>query len=465
MKKHNLLKILLLVCLGVALLTWILPVTYFNDGIKTAAREPVGLFDLFGYPYQTLNYFSYLIVFILVVGGFYGVLSKTGAYRNMLDKIVKGFKKKESIFLVLTVTILSVLVSVVGFNITVLFFLPLIVSLILLMGFNKVVAALTIVGSYTVGLIGATYTNLLSTYSTILTVNYNTEILTKLILLVLGIILLSFNLVAYTKKNKKEKEIQDENLVPEKVTTKKAKWPLIVIIDLIIVLMILGFMNWSSAFGIELFEDIHETMKQVALGENKFFIFDHLLGQVNAFGAWSEVEAISLLLIASLVVGLTYKLKVSDIFVAFKEGAKKFVYPSILMMLIYAVLMMIAIHPVMLTFLKPMLTLTKGFNIATSSIAAFVAAGLNGEHYYTVNSIVPYLVELANNKDLNPLVLIVTQSMFGVAQLVLPTGIILVCTLSYLDVSYKTWLKNVWKFLVELLVILFIVFIILMLSL
>ncbi len=461
MKKHNLLKILLLSSIGVLLLTWLLPITYYNDGITTAAREPAGLFDFFGYPVQALYYFGQVIVFILAVGGFYGVLAKTGAYRNILDKIVKGFKGKESIFLVLTVVILSALVSVVGFNVTLIFFLPLVASLIVLMGFNKIVAALTIIGSYVVGLIGATYTSLLSTYSSLATVSYKTEILTKLVLLVLGIILLAFNLIIYTKKNKKEKELHNESLVPEKMEKQQMKWPLIVIIDLIIVIMIMGFMNWSGAFGINLFTDIHNNVTKFHFKGSEFLIFGNLIGELKAFGSWTEAEAITVLLLSSLVVGLVYKLKISDIFVAFKDGAKKFVYPCILMLLIYSILMMVTIHPVVLTILKPILTLTKGFNIVTTSVAAFIAALFNGESYYTINGIVPYLVKIADNKELNPIVMIITQSMYGFAQLVVPTGVVLVCTLSYLEIPYKTWLKNVWRFLVQLLVVVFIIFIIL----
>ena len=47
--------------------------------------------------------------------------------------------------------------------------------------------------------------------------------------------------------------------------------------------------------------------------------------------------------------------------------------------------------------------------------------------------------------------------------LVAPTGLILTVVLSYLEVSYKDWLKAIWKLLVELFVVLLIVFTILIL--
>ena len=47
--------------------------------------------------------------------------------------------------------------------------------------------------------------------------------------------------------------------------------------------------------------------------------------------------------------------------------------------------------------------------------------------------------------------------------LVAPTSLILMVVLTYLDIPYTKWLKNIWKFVVELLVIVIIVTLILIL--
>ena len=44
-----------------------------------------------------------------------------------------------------------------------------------------------------------------------------------------------------------------------------------------------------------------------------------------------------------------------------------------------------------------------------------------------------------------------------------PTSLLLVTVLSYLGVSYKSWLKAIWKLLLEVFVVLLIVFTILVL--
>ena len=53
---------------------------------------------------------------MLVCGGLYGVLGKIPAYKKLLEKIVKGFKGKEAIFLALIMILLSAITSLVGFS-------------------------------------------------------------------------------------------------------------------------------------------------------------------------------------------------------------------------------------------------------------------------------------------------------------------------------------------------------------
>ena len=50
------------------------------------------------------------------------------------------------------------------------------------------------------------------------------------------------------------------------------------------------------------------------------------------------------------------------------------------------------------------------------------------------------------------------QTIYGLAMLVLPSSVILMITLSYMDISYGQWLKHIWKLFLELLVVLVVIF-------
>ena len=74
MKKHNTSKVVLITMLVFLLLSWILPAAYYSGEYVDQGRVQMGLFDLFSYPLTSWSYFGYLALFIVLVGGFYGVL-------------------------------------------------------------------------------------------------------------------------------------------------------------------------------------------------------------------------------------------------------------------------------------------------------------------------------------------------------------------------------------------------------
>ena len=73
MKKNRIIKVVLVTVLVIMLLTWILPAAYFSSGYTEQGRVQMGIFDLFNYPVTALSYFGHIALFLLIIGGFYGV--------------------------------------------------------------------------------------------------------------------------------------------------------------------------------------------------------------------------------------------------------------------------------------------------------------------------------------------------------------------------------------------------------
>ena len=110
---------------------------------------------------------------------------------------------------------------------------------------------------------------------------------------------------------------------------------------------------------------------------------------------------------------------------------------------------------------KSILGLTKGFNIATTVIVALLAPIFNSDIAYSFQSVLPYYTSIVTKTANYPLVGVIFQAMYGVVMLFAPTSLVLMSILAYLKVSYKDWLKTIWKLLLELFVVLLIIFIIL----
>ncbi len=201
LRDKSVLKIVLLTVLALMLMTWILPAAYYSDQYIDQGRVQMGLFDLVNYPVTALSYFGYIAFFVLAIGGFYGILNKIPAYRTFLDNFVGRVQGHEVRFFVVIMLLIAALVSLGGMQIPLLVFFPMLVSVILLLGYDKIVAAMVLVGSTAVGLIGSTYaygnTNIIMT---VLSLDITSEVIAKLIILLLGLALLVLNVLLYIKK-------------------------------------------------------------------------------------------------------------------------------------------------------------------------------------------------------------------------------------------------------------------------
>ena len=211
MKKNNTLKVLLITILFTFLLTWLLPITYFSESLVTDVRYPMGIFDLFNYPTLTFYYFGTTAIYVLVVGAFYEVFNKTGVFKKVVDRIVKLFKGKEIIFFASLVLILSLIVAFCGFGYELFFLLPLVTAVVIAMGYDKLTVAISFVGSIALGYAGNLFAKeIYGTYADTLSTSYSDLIWFRLGLLVVGIALLVFNIIRYTKKDIVKKEDNPE---------------------------------------------------------------------------------------------------------------------------------------------------------------------------------------------------------------------------------------------------------------
>lgn len=535
MKKQNLCKVVLLTAVVFLILTWILPAASFQSEYAEQGRIQMGLFDIFNYPTTALSAFAYVILFFVFVGGFYGVLFKIPAYRSFLDKIAFFMKGTEKIFLSIVILLIALLVSICGLNIGIAVFVPFIVSIIFLMGYDKIVAAYTIVGSICAGMLGSTYASShLNILLSGLSLNTDYQIGVRFILLFVSVVLVIFNMIRYmdsTKMaviventNKKNQDkVKNEDVVKEKIEVKSSKesastkkstskktttksktqtkkstssrgskknnnkaalvgedviiiknddssvryvpesdnnthmiWPFVVLFLLLFIVMVLAFIPWS-VFNIKLFDNITQSIQKFTIF--KFPIFSKILGNVNSFGNWTVVDLILPMALTSVLLMLIYNISFDDAIDGFVKGAKRAIAPSVITILIYSILVLVVYHPFPLVIYKFILGFTKSFNIFTTAVVSMLCGLFHSDASYSFQSIVPYYVSVIKNSKVYADAAIIFQSMYGFTMLFAPTSLVLMATLSYLKVSYGEWLKNCWKLLLELFVILFIAFI------
>ena len=94
-QNNGLFKITGLMVLLTVILTWLIPYGYFQGGeLVTEEITRIGLFDFFTYGLLGLYYFTVLVTFLLVLCGFYQLLSRIPAYQRLTDSFAKKLKGK-----------------------------------------------------------------------------------------------------------------------------------------------------------------------------------------------------------------------------------------------------------------------------------------------------------------------------------------------------------------------------------
>jgi len=463
MKKHGLLKIL-----GILLLLVVI-VTYFVKG-GTGAIDQIGLIDVILNSFKTIFYFFHIPLFILAVGGFYGVLSKTPAYKKLLDNIVLKVKPLGKKFIFITIILFAIISSFTGMTLPLMIFVPFVVTIILLLGYDKLVALTTTVVSIIIGSIGGIFTafmnpntGAINTYETFVGLESKfANTFPKLLLLFAGITLLIYfinNHIKNVEKKKVNYELSENSdlLINEvKGDYKSIKtWPIIVILALLFVILTLGMFPWNGLFKIEVFQDFHKWLMELSIKE--FVIIPTIFtADIPAFGEWlsagdSLVYMIItiLLLFASLLVALFNRIKLNDMIDGFVEGMKKFLPAAALTIVAYTILYCVVTHG----FLQTIITDYGKFNYGISTLLALLGCLVNIDTYYVVVGAFAPILNLITDESVYASVAILFQSIYGVFNIVGPTSIILIFALSYMDVPYTTWLKYIWRFVLSLIVL------------
>ena len=446
MKKTGLFKIIMFTLLGILLVTWFVPASYFTDGnLSSLGMNRVGFFDFFQLLFGTFGFAYFIQIFILLVsiGVLYGVLVKTGKYGALIEKIASKFKGKEQVFLIAAAFLIAALTSVFDYGLLLFIFIPAIISIILAMGYDKITACITTFGAILIGTIGTTLG-----YNIVGVINEQINgTLTTALPYKIGMFVLCFAaLVVYLLKVKKTNKVDKEDaktidmFAGEKISNKYSVAPIIVIFSILFVLLIMGCTAWNSTFGINVFTDFNTKVSEVSI--KGFAIFGNLLGTVNAFGNWYYAEMTIMCLLAALLLGRFYRMKHRDMFSYMAQGAKNMLAPALMIVLVYAVIYFAGntmFYPTIADFI---LKATSKFNIFFSTIVMILGSALHVDMLYVASYVIPQLAA----QDVNTTVLaVLIQGIYGVTMFVAPTSVILVLGLSYLNIPYKEWIKKTWK--------------------
>ena len=477
MKKHSLFKVILIVLGALLAVDGILAILgYFVPALE-GKYTMIALGDVLINFVQSFYYFFDTVVYLLVLGAFYGVLNEVPAYKKLVDNIAQKVKGHSELFIFIVTALFAVLTSVTGLVNVLLVFVPFVIAIIMLLGYDKLVAISSTVVSMLVGFIGGIFVTFrdpnsyygysATTIEKMTDISNTSLLLPKLILLVLGTALLIFFIKKHIK-NVNDKKVKYELNESNEVSVSEVKgdykniktWPIIVMLAVILVILILGYLPWNTLFGIECFDKFNEWLLGLKIGD--FEIFSNIIySNVYSFGNWaslgSYVSIIVTLIVFTLIIKLIYRVAFDEVINNFVNGAKRMVPIIFLVIITYTILVCTYNHNFMSNIITWISGTKLGLNLGTVSVISALGSLLHTDLYYTIAGVYSPLIGAVSDESMLATYALTFQSIYGIVSIIGPTSLLLIVALKYFDVPYTSWIKYIWRFVLMLLLLIILV--------
>ena len=452
-EKHDLIKLSGILLLITVILTWVIKQGSFQYGemsINEISR--VGFTNFAQYSMLGIYYFTVLVTFLFVLGGFYQVLSKTAGYQALIKGICKKLKGHEVIFVGIVSLLIGAWASVANEYLPIFVIIPFVITILNRLKVDKLVAFSTTFGAILVGTIGSVYSSKIAGAFTGTFID--SYIWVKVILFVIAYMLLMVFTILRIKKAKRQ-DVDYDLFEIESVKSEKRNpivWPYIVCLILILLTTICAYLPWTT-WKVDIFSKATSWVNELSIGGVP--IISYIFGNFEAFGTWNLYSIQFVLIFTTLLIHWFGRVSLNDLLTSIGEGMKKISKIVVLMLVIYAILIFALFYPTIPTIIDWIAKLADDFNIALAGINAFLASLFGVEPTYVMSlGGAYYAASYAEHVDI---LAIIFQGIFGLASFFIPSSVVLMLGLSYTGITYKEWMKYIWKFLLAMLVVIIIV--------
>lgn len=478
--------VLMIIIAIMAVLTWIIPAGQYDADksgnlitgtYKTVAQNPQGIWDVLMAPIRAMlgkeptSAAIDVAFFILMVGGFLGVVNETGALDVGIASIVKKYKGREKMLILVLMPLFALGGSTYGMGEETMAFYPLLVPVMMAVGFDSLTAVAIILLGSQIGCLASTL-NPFATGIASATAGVGTGdgIVLRLIFFVVMTALGTYFVYRYADKIQKdptkslvyshrEEDLKHFNVDAvanvESTLSKKQKQVLVFFV-LTFVLMIMSFIPWTD-LNVHVFENF-----------NKWLVGIPVIGKIvgtstSALGTWYFPEGAMLFAVMGIIIGFVYRMKEDRFITVFINGAADLLGVALIVAVARGI--QVIMNDGMITA-----TILHWGEVGLKGLSSQVFIVLTYIFYLPMSFLIPSTSGLASatmgimaplGKFVNvPASLIITayQSASGLLNLVTPTSGIVMGALALGRIDLGTW----WKFVAKLVAGIFVVSILLL---
>ncbi|MHC3562985.1 YfcC family protein [Streptococcus suis] len=336
--------ILMLIIAFMAVMTWIIPAGQYQvdeagrlvaGTYEKVAQNPQGIYDVFMAPVRAMlghgatEAAINVAFFIIMVGAFLGVVNETGALDVGIASIVKRFKGREKMLIYILMPLFALGGSTYGMGEETMAFLPLLVPVMMAVGFDSITGVAIILLGSQIGCLAST----VNPFATVVAsdaagVSVADGMIWRLVFFVVILLMGVLFVANYAEKVKndptkslvykqREADMQHFNVTATQEVNaelspaqKRVLWVFV----LTFVLMICSFIPWED-LGVTIFTQFKDWLIGLP------FIGQVIGSSTAALGTWYFPEGAMLFGIAGIVVGLVYGMSEERLVKSFMFGA------------------------------------------------------------------------------------------------------------------------------------------------
>ena len=512
--------ILFLIIFLVAVLTWIVPAgeyQYVDETATTlepvpgsyqqAESNPQGLWEALSAPIQGFFDAADIILFLLVIGGYLGLVTDTGAIGAGIGAIVSRFKGRETLMIPILMSVFALGGTVFGMWEETIAFYIIILPVFIAAGFDSITGFAVIALGAGIGCLGSTVnpfaTGIASGFAGI---SIGEGIILRIILLIVGLVIAIWYVMSYARKVKMDPSkslvyrLKEENeahflaqsgrvdsngsrLQSDRVEVDAAdpeqsgllsdafdsqghgaeaehlhtvtahaetlsitgrQKAILWVFALSFVIMVLGVIPWADKFGITVFEEINMWFRQLP-------VIGTVLGEITPLGEWWFGDITVWFLITSFICGLIWRWEEMKFVALFLDGAKDMLGVALIIGITRGISVIMndgGLTATLLNFGEETLQSLGPVAFADISTAFFAGMSLlipstSGLAALTMPIMAPVADFAGVARDI---VITAFQVGSGIVNFITPTSGVLMGALALARVPYGTYLKWVWKF-------------------
>ncbi len=457
-----------------------------NSGVSRSSKNipaKQGIWNIIAAPIEGFFQAKDVALFILIIGGFVGILMKTGALDATIGALITRMKGREIYLIPILMAIFAIGGTTYGMCEETLAFYPIIIAVFLAAGFDLMTGFSVILVSAGLGVLAST-TNPFATgvASSVVGIGLGEGIILRFIMWLVFYGIGVWYVMSYAKKVKANpaSSIMHGAAIPKNMTkTTDEIVPItgrhkvvMILFAITFIVMIIGVVPWAFKFDIMIFDNIYNATAKVSrvfglqpsVAGSYWNNYDNSLTHSAALGDWYFGQLSVWFLFMSVVIGFVAGMKEKQIVRTFMGGVKDLVSVALIVGLSRGIKVVMESGGMDATILRagevalrntsPVIftNLAYFFNIPLSFLIPSTS-GLANATMPIIGGLAGNVFENANMVGSHGQALAITayQSASGLVNLVSPTSGTVMGAIALAGISYG----QLWKFMSKLLLIIF----------